>query len=203
MDSLSLDVPEKCGVMLLSGTPLFPHSSMDLHIFEPRYRQMLSETLQDTWMFAIANLVAPEELPYEDCVAPIGTIVLINSSRTLPDGRSALVVTGIYPVKFDSWIDDAPYPTAKISILEREEIGNTQESSIKSLILDYTEDQLANVPPDVKDSVMNSLREMSTMTALIDNVSHNFVGDSDLRNELMIEMRDEVRASKLIKAISN
>jgi len=176
---------------------------MDLNIFEPRYRQMLSESLEGTWMFAIANLIAPEDKPYEECVAPIGTIVMINSSRTLPDGRSALVVTGIHPVKFERWDEESLYPKAKISKVVREKIDSDQKSVIKTLILDYTEDQLSHIPLDVKESVMHSLREMSTMTALIDNVSHNFVGDSDLRHELMTELNDKVRASKLIEAISD
>ena len=202
MDSLSLDIPKECGVMLLTGTSLFPHSSMDLHIIEPRYRAMLADSLEGSWMFVIANLISHEEEPYENCVAPVGTIAVINPSRTLPDGRSVLVITGIGPVSFDRWIPDSPYPKAKVSPVTRERVDVNKADSIKSLILDYTEAQLGHVPLEVKESVLESLGGMSSITALIDNVSHNFIGDSDLRHELMIELDDSVRASKLINAIS-
>ncbi len=188
--------------MLLSGTALFPHSSMDLHIFEERYRAMLSDALEDSWMFVIGNLIAEEEEPYAQCVANIGTAVFINASRTLPDGRSAMVVTGVQAVRFDTWVSDAPYPTAKISPVERILIDRDKADSVKSLILDYTETQLDHVSADVKKSVMTSLDEMSSMTALIDNVAHNFIGDTDLRHELMTELDDNIRASKLISAIA-
>lgn len=203
MDSLNLEVPKECGVMLLSGTALFPHSSMDLHIFEERYREMLSDALEGSWIFVIGNLIAEEEEPYAQCVANIGTAVFINASRTLPDGRSALVVTGVQAVRFDEWVSDAVYPTAKVSPVERILIDGAKVDSVKSLILDYTETQLNHVPADVKQSVMTNLGEMSSMTALIDNVSHNFIGDSDLRHELMTELDDNTRASKLISAIAD
>jgi len=202
MDSLNLELPDQCGVMLLTGTALFPHSSMDLHIFEPRYRAMLEDALQGSWMFAIGNLLSAEGADYNSCVAPIGTVAFVNASRTLSDGRSALVITGTQAVKFGTWVADSDYPKASISPVERTSVDAYQEGSVRSLILDYAGTQLEQVPAEVKKSVMENLNDMSSLTALIDNVAHNFVSDSDLRHELMSELDDEIRASRLIEAIS-
>ncbi len=203
MNELTLDIPKVCGVMLLGGTPLFPHSSMDLHIFESRYRAMLDQALNGTWMFAIGNLFQPEDEPYDECVAEIGTLVIVNASRTLPDGRSALVVTGVQPVRFTQWVANSPYPAAHIEPVTRTPIEESQASGLKALLLDCAESKLGEVPAEVKESVLSGLSQMSSTTAIIDNVAHNFVTDSELRNKLMTGLDDGVRASQLITAITS
>ena len=40
--------------MLLPDCTLFPHGGLPLHIFEPRYRQMLDDALEDSCFFAVA-----------------------------------------------------------------------------------------------------------------------------------------------------
>ena len=41
--SSSLVLPEVSGVMLLPDCTLFPHGGLPLHVFEPRYKEMLRE----------------------------------------------------------------------------------------------------------------------------------------------------------------
>ena len=38
-----IQLPDRCGVMLLPDCTLFPHGGLPLYIFEPRYRAMLEE----------------------------------------------------------------------------------------------------------------------------------------------------------------
>ena len=40
-----MDLPETAGFMILNGVTLFPHQLLPLHIFEPRYREMLEDAL--------------------------------------------------------------------------------------------------------------------------------------------------------------
>jgi len=44
----------KTPLMILRNATLFPGASLLLHIFEPRYRRMLSDVLESHRMFAIA-----------------------------------------------------------------------------------------------------------------------------------------------------
>ena len=94
----SLTIPEKCGVMLLPDTVLFPHGGMPLHIFEPRYRQMLEEALEGEFMFCIANLLGDDSTDPERCAAPVGTVGLIRASQESENGTSNLVLQGIFRV---------------------------------------------------------------------------------------------------------
>jgi Lon protease-like protein len=68
-------------------TVLFPGAPMPLHIFEPRYRQMLADCLSDDRRFGLIPDVDP---------APggVGCVADIRASHSLPDGRSNIVVLG-------------------------------------------------------------------------------------------------------------
>jgi Lon protease-like protein len=72
---------------------LFPGTVLPLHIFEPRYRQMISDCQQQEKPFGVV-LVAPgsefmAEVPY-----PVGTMAEIHNLDHLPDGRYTLVGVG-------------------------------------------------------------------------------------------------------------
>ena len=54
----SITLPGEVPVMPLPSAVLFPHALLPLHIFEPRYQQMLEHALQHHRMFCVA-LVEP------------------------------------------------------------------------------------------------------------------------------------------------
>ena len=54
----SITLPGEVPVMPLQGAVLFPHALLPLHIFEPRYQQMLEHALHHHRMFCVA-LVEP------------------------------------------------------------------------------------------------------------------------------------------------
>jgi Lon protease-like protein len=72
---------------------LFPGVPLPLHIFEPRYRQMLSDCLEGDRRFGIVfrpDGVGERELP----PGHVGCVAHIEKSETLLDGRSNIVVMG-------------------------------------------------------------------------------------------------------------
>lgn len=66
---------------------LFPGEPLPLHIFEPRYRQMLADCLGGDKRFGITAEPDPG-------AGALGCSVIIQASQLLPDGRSAIVVVG-------------------------------------------------------------------------------------------------------------
>jgi Lon protease-like protein len=87
-------------VFPLPGMTLFPHTHLPLHIFEPRYRALMEDTLaqpEAKHVFAMGTLLeSPNEHTLGDPpvhrVAGVGRIV--EYSR-MPDGRYMLVLQGI------------------------------------------------------------------------------------------------------------
>jgi Lon protease-like protein len=67
---------------------LFPGAALPLHIFEPRYREMISECLDQKKVFGIVRAK-------EEGVAEIGcTAEIITVTQKYPDGRMDIVTEG-------------------------------------------------------------------------------------------------------------
>jgi len=112
----------------LPNVVLFPGVLLPLHIFEPRYRQMLSDALDSDQLITLVLLKAgPDELaedppPLSD-VGCIGRIVYHNR---LPDGRSNLILKGLRRTRIDSELpQDRMYRTARVTILHDVHGGET------------------------------------------------------------------------------
>lgn len=95
------------------GLVLFPGVSLPLHLFEPRYRQLIKD-IGASGRFGIVCAmpgVADHELPRgrAGCVAEVVEIEM------LPDGRSNIVVVGRERFALERFVDDpAPYHVADV-----------------------------------------------------------------------------------------
>ena len=83
-----MDLPDEVGIMVLPGVVLFPHSLIPIHIFEPRYRQMLQLALDGHRMFALCRAVSPCENPVP---VRFGGVGLIRACVQNDDGTSNLI----------------------------------------------------------------------------------------------------------------
>src|ERR1043166_7685398 len=76
---------------------LFPHVVQPLHVFEPRYRQLLADALADDRLLALALLRPGWEEDY-DKQPPIYDVVCLGrvfQEERLPDGRYNLMLHGL------------------------------------------------------------------------------------------------------------
>ena len=95
------------------GLVLFPGVSLPLHIFEPRYRELIADIGTGGRFGILCALpgVAERELPpgLAGCVAEVTDVSL------LPDGRSNIVVVGRERFTLERFVDDpAPYHVADV-----------------------------------------------------------------------------------------
>ena len=91
---------------------LFPGTPLPLHIFEPRYRQMLADCLAGDRRFGITPLTADDEAP---TAGTVGCIADIRVNQDLPDGRSNIVVLGGERFVVSSLVDQGtPYYVADV-----------------------------------------------------------------------------------------
>jgi Lon protease-like protein len=70
---------------------LFPGTPLPLHIFEPRYRQMLADCLAGDRRFGITPTGKDDRMPD---AGTVGCIAEIRVNQELPDGRSNIIVFG-------------------------------------------------------------------------------------------------------------
>jgi Lon protease-like protein len=96
------------------STVLFPHASLPLHVFEPRYRALMHDCLEGDRRFGVVLIERGSEVGGGDQRSPLGTRGVITKAAEMPDGRWLLVVTGECLVEVEQWLPDDPYPAALV-----------------------------------------------------------------------------------------
>ena len=183
----SLKLPTSAGVILLAETTLFPYGALPLHIFEPRYRQMLNDALERDFFFCVGTLESEETSDPAECTAKIGTIGLIRASRELPDGRSELLLHGICRVNFTRWHQDHPYPYADIEPFHSVDLSEHEEAVGMERLRGAVTNVLDRLPDDVGEAITSTLDKINDAFTATDAVAHQFVSDPTHRKALLEE----------------
>lgn len=100
---------------------LFPGATQPLHIFEPRYRQLLTDVLGDDRRFGIAYVAPPTGPGLDPAPEPgaVGCVAVINAANPLPDGRSNIVTVGERRFTLLAWVSrSTPYRVGSIEEFE-------------------------------------------------------------------------------------
>src|SRR4029079_6084798 len=84
-------------VFPLPNVVLFPHVCLPLHIFEPRYREMVSDALEGDRMIGMVLLRPGWEADYDGrpAIHAVGCEGLITHAERTADGRYNLVLRGL------------------------------------------------------------------------------------------------------------
>jgi Lon protease-like protein len=105
----------------LPNLVLFPHAVQPLHIFEPRYRQLMADCLADDRLMALALLRPGWEEDYEQRppIYPVVCLGHVTAEQRLPDGRYNLLLQGLRRARvLEEVPTDRMYRTARVRLLE-------------------------------------------------------------------------------------
>ncbi len=97
------------------GSVLVPGMILPLHVFEPRYRQLVRDCLAGDGEFGVVLIERGSEVGGGDVRTDAGTMARIVQADEMPDGRFALVAVGVRRIRVERWLDDEPYPRADLS----------------------------------------------------------------------------------------
>jgi len=91
---------------------LLPGADLPLHIFEPRYCQMVRECLDEQSPFGVL-LALPNGIAGTGCTAEI-----LEVTKRYPDGRSDILTVGRSPFRVVKLFDDEPLLRGEVDFLE-------------------------------------------------------------------------------------
>ena len=101
---------------------LFPGVPLPLHIFEPRYRQLLSDIRLSKNLFGLAYhdpTTSENEVPPQ---GHVGCVAEVSETQSFPDGRSNILTIGVIRYRIESYVEHGdPYLVAQVSFFEDEE----------------------------------------------------------------------------------
>ncbi len=89
---MAADRPLRIPVFPLAGALLFPRAQLPLHIFEPRYRAMIRDSLAGDKMI---GMIQPRDEAVPPALFDIGCLGKIVGSEQLDDGRFNIVLEGL------------------------------------------------------------------------------------------------------------
>jgi Lon protease-like protein len=100
------------------GTVLLPGDIVQLHIFEPRYREMVAACrAAEHPDFGVVLIERGSEVGGGESRADVATVARIVQLAASPDGRYGLVAVGMYRITVREWLPDDPYPLALVEEL--------------------------------------------------------------------------------------
>jgi uncharacterized protein len=161
-------LPTTLPVFPLPNVVLFPNVFLPLHIFEPRYREMVRDALEGDRLIGMALLRPGWKADYEGRppVYQIGCAGLITHVDRLPDGRYNLVLRGL--TKFRILGEDASrsYRLAEVEFLpetideaERAQL-RAERRRLESLLAAGGEHAEQPLPPNMPDEeLVNALAQ--------------------------------------------
>lgn len=195
----SIKLPPAVPVMPLPGALLFPHALLPLHIFEPRYRQMLEHALAHHRMFCVA-LIKPDRADWktsEDFFDMAG-VGLIRACVESDDGTSNLILQGLQRVRFTALKQTTPFPIAEMEPLESDDESSVEIEALGEKVLElYTRFKGGGrqLPPKLD----RYLSDLSDPAMLADLMAATFISDPMRRQHVLEELAVNQRLRLVIK----
>jgi len=117
---------------------LFPGVPLPLHIFEPRYRQMLTDISSTNNLFGVSYFDPSISTDMVPPAGHVGCVAEVTELQSLADGRSNILTVGVVRYRIESYVErGASYLVAKLSYFEDR---------------DEDEDALAGLTKEVADA---------------------------------------------------
>ena len=95
------------------GIVHFPHVTLPLQVFEPRYRALTADCLEGDRQFGVVLIERGSEVGGGDSRYDIGTATTIVDVAVDDRGVIRLETVGTRRIRVTRWLDDDPYPRAE------------------------------------------------------------------------------------------
>jgi Lon protease-like protein len=106
------------------GIVLFPGTPQLLHIFEPRYRQMLADCLAGDRRFGLSFAAAASGTDPVPAPGDVGCVAVVRESRLMPDGHSNILAVGDERyVLLEHVPTDLPYRVARVETFDDHDLA--------------------------------------------------------------------------------
>ena len=171
------DLPRSIPIFPLQDIMLFPGASRPLHIFEPRYREMVADALEGDRVIGMVMLHGGYEDEYDGNppIYDVGCAGVITNVQRLEDGRYNIVLSGLVKFRITSEDQSRSYRVAEIEPLA-EPLDDADRDALRDhrpllmqLLASVAPGQAdqAPTPEELPDEVLvNGLSQFLGMSAL-------------------------------------
>ena len=178
-------VPERIPLFPLPNVVFFPKTYLPLHVFEPRYREMVADVAASGHCIGMALLKEGWEGEYQGNppIFPIGCVGRLATVQKLADGRSNILLQGIERYEIREEFYDKPYREATVTLKARTEVAALDaalRSHLLKLLLEY-----ANISQDA--SALRVLARQAVADEILVNSISGSLDCSPLEKQFLLE----------------
>ena len=131
--TVNRDDPSKTIPMFPLSSVLYPGAPLPLHVFEPRYQQLIADVMTSNREFGVVLIARGSEVGGGDQRVSTGTVAQIEGLSEIDGGQFALLARGVQRLTVLQWLDDDPYPRAQVERLP-EELGVATAQHVASAL---------------------------------------------------------------------
>ncbi len=201
MDALK-KIAAAAGALKLLPLPsvvLFPHTAVPLHIFEPRYRELVHHSLASDQVLALAVLQPGWERDYygRPPTSPILCAGSITEHQELADGRYLIVVEGEVRARVARELPPRhSYREVSVELLEDVPYPGPEEAQLRQAVLELA----SMLPQPLADEFIHEAASHSG-GALADVVAGSVVEELGARQRLLEELDVRARIHAVLSEI--
>ncbi len=186
----------------LPNLVMFPHVVQPLHIFEPRYREMVEEALETDQLIAMAHLqpgweAAAHEHPV---IFPMTCIGRIVSHTRFDDGKFNILLLGLRRAKITHELPlTRPFREAQVTLVEDLYVGSGApgRAAIQRELLQCFR-RFTPESPAAQEQFESLMNNRLPLGVLADIISFTMKFDVSLKQRLLNEANVERRARLLL-----
>ncbi len=189
----------------LPDVVFFPKTLLPLHVYEPRYRALASEALEQDGIICTALLKPGWESDYYGSpeVYPVGCAGRIVQHQKLPDGRYNITLDGITKVRIESLVRLTPYRLVRVTPVEDDsawaggENAAEEAAELIRLFRQVHEGQAPSVPLD------ELFARSTTPESILNTVALHLNAEPELKEQLLEMDSLDRRYQTLLQILRN
>lgn len=181
-----VEASESLKVFPLPSAVLLPHSVLPLHIFEPRYRELVRDALAGDQVMALAQLAPGWEPGYagRPALQPLMCAGLIVWHEVLENGRYNILLQGVCRARLVSELPaERLYRQVRVELLPDFPYEGPEEEQLRQAVFELA----GRVPPSFSEGLLPAVARASGGT-LADVVAAAIIPEPERRQELLAEL---------------
>jgi len=178
---------------------------LPLHIFEPRYRIMAQEALEQDIPIVVVKLMEPKRLNEMELPAfhEVGGLGFVMHHQQLPDGRYNILLEGTDRVRVvEELATDKPYRVGRAEVIA-DEMGPM--GSINALMTTLR-GCIVGLQPDYErlaEALAKTINNVPNPAALSNTIASIIIADAEIRQQLLEEPRIDRRLEEIITRLTD
>jgi Lon protease-like protein len=190
----------------LPNLVLFPHVAQPLHIFEPRYRQLMADALDDDRLIALALLRPGWEEDYDKRppIFPVVCLGRIHHEQQFEDGRYNLLLHGLRRARVREEVSSPKlYRIARVDLVQDVEVSvPATEQTLREMLGQAVQPYFAEQPP-AREQLRRLLESPLPLGGLCDIFSFALPLEVQAKQGLLEEVQVEARVRLLLRHLES